>query len=233
MSRIENTIRRLLPGKVIVAGDLNAKSVIWGSQVTNVRGEVLADWATSLNLICLNKGVAHSCVRQWGGSIVDITFASPEVSRLLEDWWVEENIETLSDHKYVRIDWSDPVSRVQTTTLNSLSRFQRTPHWVLNKLNKNAIMAAAIVITWPENQSWSSGDVNQRANWLCDKLAIICDAGMPRANRIRHVNVYTGGTILLPNSGQTVSRTEGSTPDIVDEPIETQRRNSRYMKDTE
>lgn len=126
LNRIEDIIRRLLPGKV--AGDLNVKSVLWGSPTTDARGELLTEWATNLNLICLNKGVAQTCVRQrGGGSIVDFTFATPEASRLLEDWWVEENVETLSDHKYVRMDWSALTPGSQMSIRNVSSITQKAP----------------------------------------------------------------------------------------------------------
>ncbi|XP_029155163.1 uncharacterized protein LOC114937420 [Nylanderia fulva] len=44
LGRLADEIDRHLPGKVLVMGDLNAKSDAWGSPVTNARGKVLEEW---------------------------------------------------------------------------------------------------------------------------------------------------------------------------------------------
>ncbi|XP_045506876.1 uncharacterized protein LOC123703048 [Colias croceus] len=62
---------------VLLAGDFNAKSMAWGSSVRNARGAVLQEWAVAADLSVVNRGSELTCVRQRGGSIVDITFASP------------------------------------------------------------------------------------------------------------------------------------------------------------
>ncbi|XP_028176346.1 uncharacterized protein LOC114364398 [Ostrinia furnacalis] len=92
------------PHHVIVAGDLNAKSVAWGSRITDLRGELLEDWLLANGLVVLNQGTAETCVRMQGGSVVDVTFASPALARRVQSWEVLEEVETLSDHKYVRFD---------------------------------------------------------------------------------------------------------------------------------
>ncbi|XP_013139951.1 PREDICTED: uncharacterized protein LOC106104438, partial [Papilio polytes] len=69
------------PTPVVVAGDFNAKSRTWGSPATDLRGETLADWAVSTGLVLLNRGTVQTCVRSRGGSIVDLSFASPALAR--------------------------------------------------------------------------------------------------------------------------------------------------------
>ncbi|XP_013163992.1 PREDICTED: uncharacterized protein LOC106115219 [Papilio xuthus] len=69
-----------------IAGDLNVKSSAWGSPATNLRGETLADWAVSTGLVLLNRGTVQTCVRSQGGSIVDLTFASPALARRTRRW---------------------------------------------------------------------------------------------------------------------------------------------------
>ena len=79
---------------------LNAKSAEWGSPVTDVRGEALADWTGALGLSVLNRGSEHTCVRQMGGSIVDVLFASPAALRMVRGWRVETGVETLGPSLY-------------------------------------------------------------------------------------------------------------------------------------
>ncbi|KAL0892597.1 hypothetical protein ABMA27_014326 [Loxostege sticticalis] len=55
---------------IIVAGDLNAKSVAWGSPATDVQGELVEDWVVANGLTIMNRGTVHTCVRRRGGSIV-------------------------------------------------------------------------------------------------------------------------------------------------------------------
>lgn len=41
-------------GPVIVAGDFNAKSTLWGSPATDARGRAMADWLASTGLVLAN-----------------------------------------------------------------------------------------------------------------------------------------------------------------------------------
>ncbi|TLM46683.1 hypothetical protein FEC32_18895, partial [Acinetobacter baumannii] len=81
-------VGRYHPRPVLVLGDLNAKSSAWGSPVTDHRGEVLEEWAVTTGLVVLNRGSEYTCVRQRGGSIVDVSFASPSVASRVRDWRV-------------------------------------------------------------------------------------------------------------------------------------------------
>lgn len=75
MAHFEDVINRMnqtMQGeRILVGGDFNAKSLHWGSRVTNSRGE--ADWAAELGLIMRNVGAEATCVRHNRASIVDLT----------------------------------------------------------------------------------------------------------------------------------------------------------------
>ncbi|XP_039761378.1 uncharacterized protein LOC120634680, partial [Pararge aegeria] len=49
-------ISRRRSGRVLVAGDLNAKSVAWGCPATDPRGRELEEWAMATGLTVLNRG---------------------------------------------------------------------------------------------------------------------------------------------------------------------------------
>ncbi|KMQ91248.1 reverse transcriptase, partial [Lasius niger] len=55
LGRVAVEINRHLPGPVLIAGNLNAKSVVWGSLVTNAKGEILAEWMAELDLLALKR----------------------------------------------------------------------------------------------------------------------------------------------------------------------------------
>jgi endonuclease/exonuclease/phosphatase family metal-dependent hydrolase len=166
------------PTPVVVAGDFNAKSRLWGSPTSDVRGEMVEEWAVSTGVVLLNKGSIDTCVRHQGGSIVDLSFASPTLARRICDWRVVEDVETLSDHRYIRFDIvSMPAVASGATHLEA-----EFPRWRLATLDKEKASEAAIVARWSGLEGGSNVDVR------CDELQLaltgICDAAMQRARGI-------------------------------------------------
>ncbi|KMQ82339.1 reverse transcriptase [Lasius niger] len=43
------------------------------------------------------------CVRKQGSSIVDVTMGSPGIARMIGDWKVDDNTESLFDHRYIKM----------------------------------------------------------------------------------------------------------------------------------
>ncbi|XP_070162499.1 uncharacterized protein [Polyergus mexicanus] len=72
--------------KIILGGDFNAKADLWGSRTTDGRGRLLIKWAAERDLRIMNIGNTPTCVRPQGSSIVDITWASPDLTQLIRDW---------------------------------------------------------------------------------------------------------------------------------------------------
>lgn len=62
---------------ILLAGDFNAHSLLWGSGSTSLKGELLGNWAAGLDLRLANLGNAPTCVRWQGSSIIDLTWTSP------------------------------------------------------------------------------------------------------------------------------------------------------------
>ncbi|XP_043264151.1 uncharacterized protein LOC122404279 [Colletes gigas] len=146
LAEVAACVQRCAARPVLVLGDFNAKSVAWGSPRTTVRGGILGDWAAGLDLRLLNRGSEHTCVRRYGGSIVDVGFATPNAVRMVSGWQVAPEAETLSDHRYIRMEVS---------AAGAASRHRRpdgTPprRWALRRLDKDALMAAALAATWPQ-----------------------------------------------------------------------------------
>ncbi|XP_013175638.1 PREDICTED: uncharacterized protein LOC106123778 [Papilio xuthus] len=81
LSEVGVLIGRSRSARVLVAGDLNAKSSAWGCPATDPRGRELEDWATETGLVVLNRGSVNTCVRRQGGSIVDVAFADGVLAR--------------------------------------------------------------------------------------------------------------------------------------------------------
>lgn len=89
--------------KTIVAGDLNAKSVMWGEKggrdsEEKERAETTEAFIIQHELEVANIGNEPTCVRHNGESIVDITLHTEDAE--IEEWRVKEE-ETFSDHRYI------------------------------------------------------------------------------------------------------------------------------------
>jgi len=104
LSRLETSIRgATVP--VIVAGDFNAKSPVWGDPREDMKGQALVNLTSSLNLTTCNNGDRPTFVRIYrDGRLAyshnDITFVSEEISHTVLDWSVLGDY-TGSLHKYI------------------------------------------------------------------------------------------------------------------------------------
>lgn len=172
-------VRRFLPRPVLVAGDPNAKAAAWGSLANNARGTALEEWAEELGLEVLNQGRAFTCVREGGGSIIDITLGCPRTASRVSNWQVMEEEETLSDHRYIRFRVSDP-SLGAMPSMGSNGHSTAPRGWGLKKLDRDLMMAAATVKMWTEEATRPIEDADEGAVRLRGILSDICDASMPR-----------------------------------------------------
>ncbi|EFN62146.1 hypothetical protein EAG_13724, partial [Camponotus floridanus] len=99
-----NEIRLLVTqekNNTIICGDFNAKAHLWSSRVEDARGKDLIEMAHMLNLRLINEGNIATCVRPQGSSIIDITWSTVDISSRIQNWRVEEDDISLSDHRYV------------------------------------------------------------------------------------------------------------------------------------
>jgi hypothetical protein len=178
LGEIGARVGQLLPHPVIVAGDFNAKSTAWGSPATNARGATLEEWAIATGLAVINQGTANTCVRQQGGSIVDITFASTTLAHCVQGWEVMVGVETLSDHRYIRFEVS--TSSLTPYNLSTNGPVGSGPRWALAKLDRELLKEAAIVQAWLPVPGGMVA-VETEASRLRENMTRICDAAMPRA----------------------------------------------------
>ncbi|XP_045533963.1 uncharacterized protein LOC123721014 [Papilio machaon] len=180
---LEPVVQRASPAQVIVMGDLNAKCAAWGSSITDLKGALLRDWAAMIGLVPENQGNANTCVRRQGGSVVDVTFATPGIGARISCWRVLEEVETLSDHLYIRFRVSTAPQESQARTAATGQRgAQGFPKWQLSRLDPDLAEEAAIVRAWAEEPPQTVG-VDERAVRFRRDLTAVCNAGMPRARR--------------------------------------------------
>ncbi|KAK9731535.1 Endonuclease-reverse transcriptase [Popillia japonica] len=66
----------------IILGDINSKSIQWGSPITDKRGKYWTEWMSTLNLVVHNTGM------------------EPTFAKTISEWKVLEK-ETLTEHAYI------------------------------------------------------------------------------------------------------------------------------------
>lgn len=86
--------------RIILAGDFNAKSHVWGCERNDNRCGLLAEWLTELNLYVANKGRESTFSRRETHCIIDIIACSENIVTHVRGWRVLEQ-ESLPDHKYI------------------------------------------------------------------------------------------------------------------------------------
>lgn len=164
------------PSPVLVIGDLNARSSAWGDKTTDARGILVWQWTISTGLIVANTGTSCTCVRRYGGSIVDVTLVTPSVWRSVRNWRVEET-ETLSDHKYIMFEVSRPSRGEESGGAAGSGPFP--PRWAIRKMDPEVLREASVVWAW-QQQPAGPIDVDDEAAWFTEAMSGICDAAMPR-----------------------------------------------------
>jgi hypothetical protein len=101
--------------------DSNAHSTLWGSPASNKRGDDLELILLSCNLEVINVGEVPTFSNEQGhSSHIDVTLANAKAARRLSGWMVDEDIDSLSDHKLIRmqVDHDGPVPSESPAILN-------------------------------------------------------------------------------------------------------------------
>ena len=83
---------------VVVNGDFNAWSTVWGCRRTDGRGLVLMDWIAETGLILVNNGAVATCVRGLSESVIDLTLCNRLIGNRIHNWRVLTEQETLKKY---------------------------------------------------------------------------------------------------------------------------------------
>ena len=118
-------------GPIIVAGDFNSKARASTAGPQDSRGNFLEELMAEYNLTAVNQPGLYIYEKEASRSVLDLTFASPEVMRGIVEWEVLDE-ETLSDHRYVFVKIAGNRSRRREN--------QTRGGWSLRKLNKEVFL---------------------------------------------------------------------------------------------
>lgn len=96
MLRIQQTCH----AKHILGGDINAKSPLWGGSFADAKGQHWGDWLAQLDMAVINEGSEPTFRRGNSSSIIDVTFATNNISSSIKNWRMLEE-DSMSDHMYI------------------------------------------------------------------------------------------------------------------------------------
>lgn len=172
LDELSRMIRALGPVPSIIGGDFNAHSVAWGSKKDDARGDLIIDWATSEGLVCLNQSNNSICIHPRGESVVDLAWAAPAAARMVKNWRVLTDVETMSDHTYIRFDICNE------DMLLRRDRGWGPIRWSLKNLDEDMLVAAFLVNTWGDPQE-ENGSIEDRWRKMKGVLTSSCHVSMP------------------------------------------------------
>lgn len=170
LSRLESSVRSA-DGPVLVAGDFNAKR---GSPTSDLRGDALAELASSLNLQVCNKGNRPTFTRGAIESFIDVTFVSQRLRRKVSNWRILDE-DSLSLHWYIAFHITQTKHAIPLPTPKG---------WCWQKLNINKLHAFLDSRDIAEFINATSHDSPAQA--VDAYLVAACDFCMPRQS-------YQGG----------------------------------------
>lgn len=138
LRRLQSCLPRLGTDKHVVAGDINAHSPWWGSDAEDPRGEAFSDFLAMHDLYVLNTGSLPTFSVYRGGlhhkSFVDVTACSSTILHRMENWRVDEEFVTLSDHRAIRFTIRMDGRRRARDEATTTRRFNtRKADWTLFK----------------------------------------------------------------------------------------------------
>lgn len=108
LDQISEIVRELNEPNVIIAGDVNAKSVWWGCREDDARGTEFMQLVAQLGMCILNEGTTPTFHTYRGNklytSIVDVTACSTHIQPRIRDWRVNTKSAILTDHRQIEFN---------------------------------------------------------------------------------------------------------------------------------
>lgn len=158
--------------KVLICGDFNARSIAWDPSTTNIRGEIVEEWAAATDVRLLNIGREPTCIRPQGASAVDLTWCSADIVPKIDNWKIVNDTITLSDHVYIELDI---IKRRSSVPQNRKKRV-----WNFKKMDVGKFMEA---IEWScstgNMEEWNASTAESKKEWIKENIKKACDISTP------------------------------------------------------
>lgn len=173
--------------EAIIAGDLNAKSPLWGSPATDPRGIHIEDWAAEINLQCMNTG-EPTFVRGASKTHIDVTFATNKTAAKVKPWKVLD-IEVNTYHKYIAFEITNkeqrPPKRNKTKRLNTNMLTKNVENQLKFRYDTTTELIRALEDVTKKSLEIKTAEAKNEAYWWTDQIS------EPRKVAIRARRTFT------------------------------------------
>lgn len=181
LDKMEAEMEKIGGRNLILCGDFNAHSRLWGARITSCKGGKLERWAESNNLILINDGKTPTCVRPQGESVIDLTWVSACMMERVIEWKVEEEKVSLSDHSYITFRVVNTRENRNETGIRKKNKY---PRWKIKAMNEEVYKEA---IEWKCETYKMTEDIREKENgaeWLQEIVTEAADLSTPRVKGI-------------------------------------------------
>lgn len=168
LDELEEMIQRM-GANVIIGGDFNSWNMLWGSKRTDGRGDRLSRWAAAQDIRLINEGSIPTCVRAQGQSVVDLTWATADISPKIKSWTVLDEL-TLSDHKYIYYE-------IHVRRSSEDLHRKKYPRWSYKKMDIDMFKET---LEWTSTSEPPNANAEGRARWIQEILTEACNNSMPK-----------------------------------------------------
>lgn len=173
MQELSEILSKIHPSPVLLAGDFNARSPLWGCYTTSNNAEYLSELMSTMDMRLINHGNTPTCVRPQGSSVVDLVWTSVGLQERIRAWRVLEE-ESLSDHRYLEYEVHAKVRQPLGLTPAS-----KLPRWAMKKFCNDKFLGAMCAASW--NQLGTTGmSIDEAVQKINCVITDACDFAAPR-----------------------------------------------------
>ncbi|XP_026828639.1 uncharacterized protein LOC113562695 [Ooceraea biroi] len=119
------------------------------------RGALVEEWAASANLQIVNTGGVVTFERARGESVIDLSWCSSAIFLKIKNWKVEEETETLSDHRLISFTVELRNKQLERSRVN---KAKLMPRWQYKTLNLEELEESVLRETWGQSAEFVSAE---------------------------------------------------------------------------
>lgn len=105
LNKVRDVMDTFRQQPMIIAGDLNARHVLWHNRTTNGQGDKIADLIDDYELHVHNLDIP-TYISHFGSSVIDLTISNDEAYPRITDWRATSQPNTIFDHKLITFTYT-------------------------------------------------------------------------------------------------------------------------------
>ena len=168
---LEESLREAIE-RSLIGGGFNSESPEWGEARLDRRAILVGEMVARNGLIVLNQGKEFTFRRGAGGSIIDLTIATPRLASRIGGWSVLEET-TLSDHQCIEFNLEEGHQAVD----KGRGSEGRCPSWNARRLCRESLKVHLEATRLIDELGWvePAGPLEDTVRLARQKVVAACD----------------------------------------------------------